>query len=182
MYQEIHPLQVCAQDVIKSLYSDFNLPVTPALISYTNRQFARLEDILDALDLHANVEIVQKFLMDRATEIDSAREFIAKKKEEALRRLQEKADAENPEDDVPFSQTKSPFDDFFNVTDPRILRKFSVEQIESSLSTALEQLTGEKLEITLNNLQFSSGLTRSISCVDFSVHVSGCSKSSDLRK
>lgn len=181
MSHEPHPLQVSAQAVIKSLYAEHNLPVTPALISYTNREYARLEDIVEALDLHSKVEIVQKFCLERAAEIDSARDLITKKKEDALKRLQEKADAENPEDDVPFAQTKSPFDDFFNVTDPGVLRKFSVEQIESSLSTALEQLTGEKLEITLNNLQFSSGLTRSISGVDFSVHVTGWSKSSHLR-
>lgn len=178
-----HPLQVSAQSVIKTLYAEHNLPVTPALISYTNREYARLEDIIDALDLYSGQDVVQKFYIEHATEIESARALIAKKKEEALKRLEEKTAQENPEDDVPFSsQTSSLFASFFDVTDPGVLRKFSVEQIESSLSSALEQLTGEKLEITLNDLQFKRGLSGSVNSVDFSVHVSGWSKSSDLRK
>lgn len=184
MYQEIHPLQICAQGVIKSLYSDYNLPVTQALISYTNRQYARLEDILDALDLHSKVEIVQKFCVERAAEIDSARDLITKIKEDALKRLQEKADVENAEDDLPFSEQSNPFSgsSSFSITKPGVLRKFSVDQIETCFSLALEQLTGEKLKITLNDLQFSRGPLRSVDSVNFNVKVAGWSKLSDLRE
>lgn len=152
---EIHQLQKSSPKLLAALYADKRLPLTPAIAAISNNYYPSIEQILDTLQRYSDVDIVIMFANENATAIEAAKTQIEENKVAsiALNTATEIKPLENPME-IPNAQSA---EERLKELTHRPLKTVTIEQIESAISKALLELTGQKYEVDVKRLDFDPG-------------------------
>ncbi|RBP48665.1 hypothetical protein [Arenicella xantha] len=137
----IHPLQSESFDLIEKLYSQLALPMTKAMIDVQRRYYPSIGSILKTLDYYSEHEIVIAFREEH--------NLLITKTLEELKKDESKAN-EDPADGV-FGDMFADIFDHVNVA--KILKTFSIQEIENVFSESLSKLSGVSLKVGIIQIQ-----------------------------
>jgi hypothetical protein len=167
MVTNVHPLQELSVKLLRALYLERNLPVTPAMLSIINERYASIEDILNTLQRYNNEDLVVDFVRTNEVAISEAKEALKQAK------LAEAEKKNNINEEVFSSVFSNIFSDSKPITKLESISAYScikeksLKDIEDALSRELSRLCNEELILEIESIQKSDNS----SDADLKIHV-----------
>lgn len=153
---EIHELQKLSPKLLIALYADKRLALTPAIAAIGNNYYPSIDQILETLSYYSDVDIVISFVSKNATVIEDAKKQIEKSRSSSF--------ASNDEAEMGASEDTGNGEDALSADTSlkqlghRPLKTVTIEQIESAISKALFELTGQEYEVDVNRFDLNPEL------------------------
>ncbi len=144
----IHPLQESSVKLLRALYVDKNLPITPAMLSILNGYYPSIESILGTLKHYKCEDLVGEFIRENENKISDA------ESEQRKTNSSKEGQADIPNNSVDKADVGSIFDSKFEFINPyKCIKKIALEDIEKALSGELSRICGEELTLEIESIQ-----------------------------
>ena len=135
---DIHPLQQISVDLLRSLSTEMNLPVTKAMLAVLNGYYPSVMDILGTLEEYKNKHRVAEFVQTHSDLISEARNTFDTSKN-------------GISDNEKTSSCLDRFDIFVDAYN--CMKSISIKEIEEALSKELSRICGEELILIIQSIQ-----------------------------